>query len=176
MDGLGTELPQRSTIMWILLAAAVVFLVPCVQTARRASGEAGGTAAGLWAMTAVMALLLVVVPLLVARSIHQRHTYLSDDGVTVVSGGERRSVAFSDLDEIKVRYSTRGGAVFSNEKVFLVGRRPDGERTVIVVSRYYVETLQPLLRRLREEVERRPELLDGDLERTYFDYALTTAP
>lgn len=176
MDGLGTELPQRSTIMWVLLAAAVVFLVPCVRTVRRAAGESGGTAAGLWAMAAVMALLLVLVPLLVARSIHQRHTYLSDHGVTVVSGGERRSVAFADLDEIKVRYSTRGGTALRNEKVFLVGRRPDGERTVIVVSRYYVETLQPLLRRLHEEVERRPELLDGDLERTYFDYALSTAP
>ncbi|MBD3947324.1 hypothetical protein [Nocardioides ganghwensis] len=176
MDGLGTELPQRTTIMWILLAAAVVFLVPTARTARRALGESGGTAAGLWAMSAVMVVLLVVVPLRVARSIQQRHTYLSDDAVTVVSGDDRRTLAFADLEEVKVRYSTRGGSVFRNEKVFLVGRSDRGERTVITVSRYYVETMQPLLRRLAVEVDQRPGLLDGDLERDYFDHALRSAP
>lgn len=176
MDGLGTELPQRGTIMWILLGAAVVFAIPCLRTARRAMGESGGTAAGFWAMSALMVLLLVVLPLLVARSLHQRHTYLSEDGVTVISGDARRSVAFADLEEVKVRYSTRGGQVFRNEKVFLVGRGAGGRREVVVVSRYYVDSLQPLLQRLEAEIAGRPELLQGELERGYFEYALSTAP
>ena len=176
MDGLGTELPQRGTITWILVAAATVFVVPCLRTARRALDESGGTAAGFWGMTAVMVLLLVVVPLLVARSIHQRHTYLSDDAVTVTSGDDRRRIDFAALEEVKVRYSTRGGQVFSNEKVFLVGQLADGRRGVVVVSRFYVESLQPLLERLAVEVGQRPGLLSDETERGYFEYALSTAP
>jgi hypothetical protein len=176
MDRLGTELPQRSTITWILLAAAVVFLVPCVRTARRALGESGGTAAGLWAMTAVMALLLVVVPLLIARSIHQRHTYVSDEAVSIVTGDElRQQIAFDDLTAVKVRYSGRGGSTFRNEKVFLEGPLRTGSGTVLV-SRMYVDSLQPLLRRLAAEVAERPELLAGEVERDYFEHALTTSP
>lgn len=177
MDGLGTELPQRTTIMWILLGAAVVFLVPTVRTARRAMGESGGTAAGFWAMAAVMLVLLVLVPAWIARSMHQRHTYLSADGVTVTSGDDvRKQIAFADLEEVKVRYSGRGGETFRNEKVFLVGRLASGERGAVVVSRTHVETLQPLLDRLAAEVARRPELLTSDVERGYFEHAVTTSP
>ena len=45
MDGLGTELPQRHTFVWILLIAAVVFAVPVVRTAVRTTGTAKTTAA-----------------------------------------------------------------------------------------------------------------------------------
>lgn len=177
MDGLGTELPQRTTIMWILLAAAVVFLVPTVRTVRRALAESGGTAAGFWGMAAVMLLLLVVVPAWIAWSIHQRHTYVSAEGVTVTSGGDvRQQIAFADLEEVKVRYSGRGGETFRNEKVFLVGRVAGGERGAVVVSRVYVETLQPLLDRLAAEVDQRPELLTSDAERGFFEHAVKTSP
>lgn len=177
MDGLGTELPQRTTIMWILLGAAVVFLVPTVRTARRAMGESGGTAAGFWAMAAVMLLVLVLVPAWIARSMHQRHTYLSAEGVTVTSGDDvRKQIAFADLEEVRVRYSGRGGETFRNEQVFLVGRLTGGERGAVVVSRAQVETLQPLLDRLAAEVARRPELLTSDVERDYFEHAVRTSP
>lgn len=176
MDGLGTELPQRHTFVWFLLIAAVVFAVPVVRTVRSATGESGGTAVGAWAMSAVMALVLVVVPLLLVRSILTRHTYVSDETVSVVKGGElRQQVAFDDLTEIKVRYSGRGGSTFRNEKVFLSGPLRTGSGSVLV-SRFYVDSLQPLLQRLAAEVAERPDLLQGEVERDYFDYALTTAP
>lgn len=175
MDGLGTELPQRHTFVWILLVAALVFAVPVVRTARAAMGETGGTAIGAWAMAAVMALVLVVVPLLLVRSILSRHTFVSDDSVSVVSGEEvRQQIAFDDLTAVKVRYSGQGGAL-RNEKVFLEGPLQEGSGTVLV-SRLYVDSLQPLLQRLAAEVAERPELLQGEVEREYFEHALTTAP
>ena len=175
MDGLGTELPQRHTFVWVLLVAALVFAVPVVRTAVKAMGESGGTAAGGWAMAAVMALVLVVVPLLLVRSIVSRHTYVSDEAVSVVSGGEvRQQIAFDDLTEVRVRYSGRGG-VLRNEKVFLSGPLRTGSGTVLV-SRFYVDSLQPLLQRLAAEVAERPALLKGDVEQEYFEHALTTAP
>lgn len=177
MDGLGTELPQRTTIMWILLGAAVVFLVPTVRTARRAMGESGSTAAGFWGMAVVMLLVLVVLPGWFARSMHQRHTYLSDEGVTVTSGDDvRQQIAFDDLEEVRVRFSNRGGETFRNEQVFLVGRLASGDRGSVVVSRANVETLQPLLERLSAEVARRPELLTSDVERGFFEHAVKTSP
>lgn len=176
MDGLGTELPQRHTFVWFLLIAALVFAVPVVRTARKALGESGGTAIGAWAMAAVMALVLVVVPLLLVRGILARHTYVSDEAVSVVTGGEvRQQIAFDDLTEIRVRYSGRGGTTLRNEKVFLSGPLRTGRGTVLV-SRFYVDTLQPLLRRLEAEIAERPELLKGEVERDYFDHALSTAP
>lgn len=176
MDGLGTELPQRTTMMWILVGAAVIFLVPCVRTARRALGESGGTAAGFWAMTAVMLLLLVVVPLTIARSVHQRHTYVSDEAVTIVKGDEvSQQIAFDDLTEVKVRFSGRGGETFRNEKIFLAGPLRTGRGNVLV-SRFYVDSLRPLLERLAVEVEQRPELLTSDAERGFFEHAMTTSP
>lgn len=175
MDGLGTELPQRHTFVWVLLVAAAVFAVPVVRTAVKALGESGGTAVGAWAMTAVMALVLVVVPLLLVRSILVRHTYVSDEAVSVVTGDTlRQQVAFDDLTEIRVRYSGRGGAL-RNEKVFLSGSLRTGQGQVLV-SRFYVDSLQPLLQRLAAEVAERPELLQGEVERDYFEHALTTAP
>ena len=176
MDGLGTELPQRHTFVWFLLIAALVFAVPVFRTARTALGESGGTAIGGWAMAAVMALVLVVVPLLLVRSILARHTYVSDEAVSVVAGGEvRQQIAFDDLTEVKVRYSGRGGSTLRNEKVFLNGPLRTGSGTVLV-SRFYVDSLQPLLQRLEAEVAERPELLQGEVERGYFEHALTTAP
>ncbi|CAB4919934.1 unannotated protein [freshwater metagenome] len=176
MDGLGTELPQRHTFVWFLLIAALVFAVPVFRTARTAAGESGGTAIGGWAMAVVMALVLVVVPLLLVRSILARHTYVSDEAVSVVTGGDvRQQIAFDDLTEIKVRYSGRGGSTLRNEKVFLSGPLRAGSGTVLV-SRFYVDSLQPLLQRLEAEVAERPELLKGEVERDYFEHALTTAP
>lgn len=176
MDGLGTELPQRHTFVWFLLIAAAVFAVPVVRTVVKAAGGSGGTAIGAWAMAAVMALVLVVVPLLLARSIWTRHTYVSDEAVSVVSGGElSQQIAFDDLTEVKVRYSGNGGQFLPREKIFLSGT-PRAGRGTILVSRFYVDSLQPLLRRLEAEVAARPELLKGDLERDYFEQALSTAP
>jgi hypothetical protein len=176
MDGLGTELEQRHTFVWFLLIAALVFAVPVVRTVRAAMGESGGTAIGGWAMAAVMALVLVVVPLLLVRSILVRHTYVSDEAVSVVTGGEvRQQIAFDDLTEVKVRYSGRGGSTLRNEKVFLSGPLRAGSGSVLV-SRFYVDSLQPLLQRLEAEVAERPELLQGEVEREYFEHALTTAP
>lgn len=176
MDGLGTELPQRHTFVWFLLIAALVFAVPVVRTARTALGESGGTALGAWAMAAVMALVLVVVPLLLVRSILTRHTYVSDEAVSVVSGGEvRQQVAFADLTEVKVRYTGEGGKVMPSERILLSGDLTTGRGTILV-SRFYVDSLQPLLQRLAAEVAERPDLLKGDLERSYFEQALATAP
>lgn len=176
MDGLGTELPQRHTFVWFLLIAALVLAVPCVRMARRALDETGGAAAGAWAMTAVMLLVLVVVPLLLVRSILVRHTYVSEDAVTIVAGGEvKQQLAFADVTEVKVRFSGRGGDTFRNEKVFLAGTLREGRGTVLV-SRFHVDTLQPLLARLADEVEQRPELLRGDVERAYFEHAMSTSP
>jgi hypothetical protein len=176
MDGLGTELPQRHTFVWVLLIAAAVFAVPVVRTVVKAMGESGGTAIGAWAMAAVMALVLVVVPLLLVRSILSRHTYVSEDAVSVVTGGElRQQIAFDDLTEVKVRFTGDGGKFMPNEKIFLAGQ-PQTGRGTILVSRFYVDSLQPLLRRLEAEVANRPELLQGDLERDYFEHAVKTAP
>lgn len=179
VDDLGNELPQRMTITWILVGFAVLLLVPTVRTAARAvSADTGGQTVGFGATALVMAALFVVTPLLVARANHQRHVYVSDEAVTVVSGSDRTSVAFDDLREVRVRVSGTGGA-FANQKVFLVAGGAggaDGQRRVLSVSRYSVETIQPLLRRLATEVEQRPELLDGDLERGYFEDALRSAP
>lgn len=176
MDGLGTELPQRHTNALFLLIAALVFAVPCVRMVRSSWGESGGTAVGAWAMTAVMVLLLVVIPLLLVRGILTRHTYVSDETVSVVKGGEvSQQIAFDDLTEIKVRFSGRGGDTFRNEKVFLTGPLRTGRGNVLV-SRFYVDSLQPLLERLAAEVAERPELLSSDVERDYFEHALTTAP
>lgn len=176
VDDLGNELPQRMTITWVLVGFALLLLVPTVRTAARAvSADTGGQTLGFGATALVMAALFVVTPLLVARANHQRHVYVSDEAVTVVSGTDRTSVAFDDLREVRVRVSGTGGA-FANQKVFLVAGGADGERRVLSVSRYSVETIQPLLRRLATEVEQRPELLDGDLERGYFEDALRSAP
>lgn len=176
MDDLGTELPQRHTFVWFLLLAALLLAVPCVRMARRSWGESGATAVGAWAMTAVMALVLVVVPLLLVRSILNRHTYVSEGAVTIVIGERvRQQIAFDDVTEVKVRYSGRGGETFRNEKVFLTGALREG-RGAVLVSRFHVDTLQPLLERLAVEVEQRPELLSGDVERAYFEHALRTTP
>ncbi|NYE36282.1 hypothetical protein F4692_001386 [Nocardioides cavernae] len=172
----GTELPQRHTLVYVLVAAAVVLAVPCARMAWRALGLSGGAAAGGWAMTVVMVGLLVVVPLLLARSIQTRHTYVSDEAVTVVrSGGVSQRIAFADLTEVRVRFSGRGGDALRNDQVFLLGPNSSG-RAGVVVSRFHVDTLQPLLQRLAAEVERRPGLLATDVERSYFQHALTTAP
>lgn len=173
MDDLGTELPRRTSMAWILAGAALVLAVPTVSTASLAREESGGTAFGAWAMTTVMALLLVAVPLLLARSILRRRTYVSDEAVTVTTGdGEvRRRVAFADVDEVRVRFSGQGGQALRNERVFLVGG-PDGG---VLVSRAYVETVRPLLDRLATEVARRPELLTSDVERAYFEQARATS-
>ncbi|MBC2932210.1 hypothetical protein [Nocardioides sp. zg-1228] len=175
MDGLGAELPPRRTFVWVLVLAAVVFAVPVVRTVRAATGESGGTAIGAWASAAVMALVLVVAPLLLVRSILTRHTHVSDDAVSVVTGGEvRQQIAFDDLTEIRVRYTGDGGKVMPSERILLSGE-PRVGRGTIVVSRFHVESLQPLLRRLAAEVAERPALLQGDLERDYFQHAVTTA-
>ncbi len=176
VDGLGTELPQRHTVVWFLLIAALVFAVPVLRTGRSAMGESGGPAIGGWAMAAVMALVLVVVPLLLVRSILARHTYVSDEAVSVVTGGDvRQQIAFDDLAEVKVRFSGRGGSTLRNEKVFLSGSLRTGSGTVLV-SRFHVDSLQPLLQRLEAEVAERPELLKGEVERDVFERALATAP
>ena len=126
-------------------------------------------------MTALMALLLVVTPLLIARSISSRHTYVSAEAVSVVSGGElRQQLAFADLTAITVRFTGNSGNLMPREKIFLDGPMRTGRGTILV-SRLYVDSLQPLLRRLEAEVAARPELLDGELERDYFRQAVRFA-
>ena len=175
-EDLGTELPQRHTFVYFLVIAAAVLAVPVVQTARRSLAESGGTAIAAWAMTAVMLVLLVVVPLLLARSILVRHTFVSGDAVSIVASGEvRQQIAFDDMTEVRVRFSGRGGETVRNDKVFLLGDLTTGRGTVLV-SRFHVHTLQPLLRRLASEVAERPELLTSDAERDFFEHALSTAP
>jgi len=175
MDGLGTELPQRPTYVWVLLLAALFVAVPVVRTAVKAMGESGSAALGAWAMAAVMALLFVVVPLLIARSIASRHTYVSEEAVSIVTGGElRQQLAFEDMTEVKVRFTGNSGNLMPREKIFLSGPLRAGRGTILV-SRLYVDSLQPLLRRLKAEVAERPELLQGELERDYFQQAVRSA-
>lgn len=83
--------------------------------------------------------------------------------------GPGRSLAERD-DEVG-----RDVGALRNEKVFLTGPLRTGSGTVLV-SRFYVDSLQPLLQRLEAEVAERPELLQGEVEREYFEQALTTAP
>jgi hypothetical protein len=176
VDDPRTELPQRRTVAHVLMAAAAVMAVPTVATAFAAGTAEASTAPGGWAMAVVMALVLVVVPLLLVRSILSRHTYVSEDAVTVVVGERvRQQIAFDDITAVKVRYSGRGGETFRNDKVFLTGGLREG-RGAVLVSRFHVDTLQPLLTRLAAEVEQRPELLDGEVERDYFEHALRTTP
>ena len=175
MDGLGTELPQRHTYVWVLHLAALFFAVPIVRTVVKAMGESGSAAVGAWAMAAVMVLLFVVVPLLMARSITSRHTYVSEEAVSIVTGGElRQQLAFEDMTEVKVRFTGNSGNLMPREKIFLSGPMRTGRGTILV-SRLYVESLQPLLRRLQAEVAARPELLQGELERDYFQQAVRSA-
>jgi hypothetical protein len=175
MDRLGTELPQRRTFGWALGGAALVFAVPVVRTVAAALDEAGGAAVGAWAMAAVMALVLVVVPLLLARGILGRHTYVSDDAVSVVSRGEvRQQVAFADLTDVRVAATGQGGRLLPRENVLLSGQLRTGTGTVLV-SRLYVDTLQPLLQRLAVEVAARPELMRGELERDSFERAVANS-
>lgn len=177
MDGLGTELPQRTSFVWVLALTALVLAIPCLRIARRASGESGVEALGAWAMTAVMILLLVVAPAAIAWSIHRRHTYVSDTAVSVSIGTEvRQQIDFVDLEELRVRVSGTGGDFLRNERIFLIGTLSSGKRGRVVVSRMYVDSLRPLLERLSEELATRPELLSSDLERGYFDRALAVAP
>ena len=175
MDGLGTELTQRRTYVRVLQLAALFFAVPVVRTALTARSESGSAALGAWATTAAMALLLVVAPLLIARSISSRHTYVSAEAVSVVSGGElRQQLAFADLTAITVRFTGNSGNLMPREKIFLDGPMRTGRGTILV-SRLYVDSLQPLLRRLEAEVAVRPGLLDGEVERDYFRQAVRFA-
>jgi len=175
MDGLGTEQPQRRTFVWVLLLATLFFAVPVVSTAVEAMNESGSAAAGAWTMAAFMALLLVVVPLLMARSIASRHTYVSEEAVSIVTGGElRQQLAFEDMTKVEVRFTGNSGNLMPREKIFLSGPLRTGRGTILV-SRLYVDSLQPLLRRLQAEVADRPELLQDDLERDYFQQAVRSA-
>lgn len=177
MDDLGTELPQRTVMVRILVGAAVVLTVPTLRTAVTAAGLTGRDAVGAWAMSLVMLAVLVVLPLTLARSIRQRHTFVSDEAVTVITaGGRHRRAAFADLTAVRVRVSGQGGTFLQNEKVFLIGPGDTETSRVVLVSRMHVATVRPLLDRLATEVERRPVLLSGDLERDYFERALVTAP
>lgn len=175
MGGLGIELPQRRALGWALGGAALVFAVPVVRTVSAALDETGGAAIGAWAMAAVMALVLVIVPLLLARGILGRHTYVSDEAVSVVSRRVvRQQVAFADLTDVRVAATGQGGTILPRENVLLTGHLRTGRGTVLV-SRLYVDTLQPLLERLAVEVAVRPVLLHGELERDSFERAVANA-
>lgn len=178
--GPGVELPQRTGVMWLLVAVAAVFLVPSVRMVRKALGETETSTQLLgWGMTTAVVLVMVVLPLLMARSMHQRHTFVSDDAVTTTKGDSvRQRIRFDDLEQVRVRYDgNMGGATLQwiNEAVVLVGADDRGRQRQVPVSRIFVTTLQPLLRRLEQEVARRPDLLADRHERQLFESALAQA-
>ncbi|WP_426243239.1 hypothetical protein [Nocardioides sp. LHG3406-4] len=174
--GLGVELPQRTPFVWALVAMAALFAVPCVRMVAAAAGEHGSAALGGWAMAVVMTLVVVVLPLFLARHIQQRHTYVSEEAVTWVQGDEvRRRMRFADVEEVRVRFGGPGGFDWLNEKVYLIGTLGDGSRGHVIVNRVFNTTIQPVLQRLAVEVERRPALLADDTERAFFADALTQA-
>lgn len=163
---LGAELPQRSTVMWILVGTAVIFLVPTWRMVRSSVDQSGSQQLGWWAMTAAIALLLVVLPLWIARTMSQRHYYVSPDRVTWLQGERiRMQMRFEDVDRVLMRYDGGLGAStpeWFNDAVVLVGRDQDGRERHLRVSRVFVTTLHPLLERVAEDVARRPALMEAD--------------
>ena len=163
---LGTELPQRSTVMWILVGTAVVFLVPTWRTARASLAADGAQQLGGWAMTAVLALLLVVLPLWIARHMSQRHYHVSDDAVTWRQGDRvRAQVRFAELERVRMTHDGGLGAAtpeLLNDAVVLQSRDDTGRERRLRVSTVFVTTLEPLLEQVAREVARRPELMAAD--------------
>ena len=177
--GLGVELPQRTSVIWLLLATAVIFLVPVQRLVRRSLRETGGARLAAWAMTVVLALVVVVTPLVVAWGLHRDHVYVDDDAVTRTSGDEvTQRLAFADVDTVRVRFDGDPAALTPGwfaQAVVLTGTDEDGVRREVRVTRVGVTSVAPLLRRLAEEVESRPDLLADDDERELFEAALADA-
>ena len=177
---LGTELPQRSSLVWLLLGTAVLFAVPVARMVRRALRERGvPTVLLAWGTTAAVLATVVVAPVAMAVHLHRRHTWVGEEAVTRTRGDvvvERLRLA--DLDEVRVRHDGGLGAATPeelNDVVELVGTDDTGRLRTMRVSRVWVTTLEPLLHRLAEEVERRPDLLRDEEERRLFDGALAEA-
>ena len=177
MDGgPGVELPRRTAVMWLLVAFAVIFLVPSGRMVRMAMGESGMPRLLLvWGMTGAIILVAVVLPLLIARSMRHGRTFVSAEAVTQTRGEViRKQIRFEELVEIRARSNGRMGGVPS-ESVTLIAADTHGKRRGMHVSRVFVTSLQPLLARLEREVERRPELLANPHERELFQAALVEA-
>lgn len=177
---LGTELGQRTSVVWLLLVTAAVFTVPGVRMVRRALRERElPTVLVAWAVTGAVVVAVVVTPLVVAHQLHQRHTWVSDEAVTQTRGDDVVArLRFADVEEVRIRYDGGLGAAtpeWVNEAVVMVGTDASGERHQVRVSGLMVTSVQPLLRRLAEEVRRRPGLLRTDAERRLFETALAEA-
>ncbi|WP_110180901.1 hypothetical protein [Nocardioides solisilvae] len=165
---LGTELPQRGVYVWGGLGIALVMLLPTVRAFRRAAGEQEQVALA-WAVSSVMALVLVVVPALTAWVFARKHVFVSEEAVTVTAGDRvKHQHRFDDVTEVRVLVDGGLGSItpeFWNQAVAVRGPDQDGKVRWTKVSRTFVTTLEPLLRRLSEEVGRRPELIRSDEER-----------
>lgn len=166
---LGNTLPQRTTVMWMLVATSVFFAIPVLRMARRALAESGGTAVGGWAMTATILALLVLLPLGIARHMHQRTYVVTDETITWLQGDRARvEMQFADLKSVHMRYDGGLGAAtpeWFNDAIVLVGPDSHGQPRVLRVSRVFVTTLHPLLLQIAEELRARPGLMDaGDRE------------
>ncbi len=178
--GLGTELPQRTSVVWLLLACGLVLVIPTLRMVGKALAEDAMPALLVgWGMTLVVFLLFVVLPLYCAWNLHQRHYVVSDTTVTRLKGDTpTQTMAFADVEEVRARFEGGLGAAtpeWFNQAVVMIGTDKSGERRQLRVSKVFVESLHPLLERLAEEVDRRPQLLTSDAERELFTSALSDA-
>lgn len=177
--GLGLQLPQRTSVIWLLLATAVILLVPVARLARRSLRERGGRRLAAWVMTAVLALVVVATPLAVAWGLHRDHVFVSDEAVTRTRGDEvTQQLRFADVEEVRVRFDGDPAPLTPGwfaQAVVLVGTDASGARREVRVTRVGVTSVGPLLRRIVDEVERRPALLRDDDERALFEAALADA-
>lgn len=172
---LGVELPQRTTVVWLLIGVAVLFVVPTWRTVGTAL-DAGDTATkvGGLAMAAGLALLMVVMPLLFARHMIRRHTFVSDAAVTWVQG-ERvvQQTRFDDIERIHATWDAGLGATRPNllRDVVELTSTVEGRTQVQRISAFFVTDMRPLMTRLITVVEERPEVLPAD-ERDQFERAV----
>ena len=125
------------------------------------------------ALTAAVALVLVVLPLWAVWFTRGRTIVVHPDRV-VVRRGERevRSLPYDTLTEVRPGVDGSAGAAtpeFWNKSVTLVGRTSEGRRRGFKVSAQTVESIDPLLLALAPVVARRPELLPHDVHRTLFE-------
>lgn len=126
---------------------------------------------------AVALLLLAVLPLAFAWHLFRRHVYVDPEGVTVVVGTRQRRIAYADLDWILPRSDQVSVKVLDTRNMALIleATSPAGRRTRVQLSAQDLETIDPVLLALEEEVARRPELLRTDYARRDFEWSLAAA-
>lgn len=159
---LGTELPQRTALAWAMVAVAVVLAIPTYRVFRTAAGGSGSL--GTWVMGVGMALVLVVVPLLLARGLLRIHVHVSGSTLTRTYGDRVvHQLQFSQVTRVRVKRE----AYFTT--ITLWGDDPRHRALVFPVSMAYVNDLEPLAQRIDAELERRPDLFLDDYEERRWD-------